>query len=170
MGNSAIVKLIEHDQNEMSHFSIKEVSTLFGHSFFLGVILTFMTYVMLAKMSGHLKKKKRLKLILGASNILFICVGITALMILVNNNLARAFAIGAALSLVRFRVKMGQKSLSSNFLFGIIAGIACGLKMLNVAWMVTAAYVVIQCILMALIHYLKDSEAPNLDDLKEGED
>ncbi len=167
MGNTAIVKLMEHDQDALAHFSLAQVAEIFGHSLLLGIVLTATTYWMLTHIGGEVKTKKKLKFVLGSSNILFLCVGITALMILVNNNLARAFAIGACLSLVRFRVKLAQKSLSSNFLFGIIAGIACGLQMMNVAWIVTGAYVVIQMSLMFLLNWMSGGERPSLD---EGED
>ena len=99
------------------------------------------------------KKKIKLKMdaFLASTNILFLCVGLTGVMVLVNNNLARALAIGATLGLVRFRVSLGTKLIGSNMLFGIIAGIACGLGELTVAWSITIVYVILQSVLYVVI-------------------
>ena len=72
------------------------------------------------------------------------CVGLTGVMLLVGDNLARAFAIGAALALSRFRVKITKKSTGTHLMFGIIAGIACGLDQLAIAWICSIIYVVLQ--------------------------
>lgn len=152
MGPGSIVKLIEHDKELMEHFSLNEIIFYIGHSLLVGLILTYVTYYVSRKLAGiDIKTKKRNKLVLGSSNILFICVGITALMLLVNNNLARAFAIGAALGMIKFRVRLGPKSLSSNLLFAIIAGIACGVQFVNVAWIVTVIYIIIQVAMLAMM-------------------
>lgn len=155
MGGQSVLKELIHHQDEVA-YSFTQIAENFGHSFFLGSILTFVTYFSLtyAKPASSKKKlsaKKRAKYILGSFNILFLCVGLTGLMILVNNSLARAFAIGAALGIVRFRVKLGQKSLVSNILFGIITGIACGLEMLSVAWIVTGVYTLLQIFLIYIL-------------------
>ena len=76
-------------------------------------------------------------------NILYLCMGLSCVMILVNNNLARAFAIGAAIALVRFRIKLGKSSANSNILFSIVCGIACGLNELTLAWLSAGAYLLI---------------------------
>ncbi|MFN8370724.1 MAG: hypothetical protein U0T83_08905 [Bacteriovoracaceae bacterium] len=95
--------------------------------------------------------KKIHQLIFGSANILYLTVGLTGIMLLVNNNLARAFAIGASLALVRFRVKLSQKAVDSNFLFGIIAGIACGLKEITLGWVITIVYILLQTSLYLIV-------------------
>ena len=127
------------------------VLVLFGHSILLGLALTGVTYLVVRQTEddgddedGPLSPKDRYKLFLGASNILFMCVGLTGVMLLVGNNLARAFAIGAALALSRFRVKISKKSTGTHLMFGIIVGIACGLDQLAIAWICSIIYVVLQ--------------------------
>ena len=127
------------------------VLVLFGNSILLGLVLTWVTYLVVRQTEddeddedGPLSPKDRYKLFLGASNILFMCVGLTGVMLLVGNNLARAFAIGAALALSRFRVKISKKSTGTHLMFGIIVGIACGLDQLAIAWICSIIYVVLQ--------------------------
>lgn len=124
------------------------IAFLVANSLFLGVLLAIITYFsstyLLSGVVGEKRQRVKAQLINGSANILFLCVGLTGVMILVQNNLARAFAIGAALALVRFRVKLGQKSVGSNLLFGIIAGIACGLNELAVAYILTILYFFLQ--------------------------
>ena len=132
-------------------FDLRDVLVLFGNSILLGLVLTWVTYLVVCQAEdddedeeGPLSQKDKYKLFLGASNILFMCVGLTGVMLLVGNNLARAFAIGAALALSRFRVKISKKSTGTHLMFGIIAGIACGLDQLAVAWICSMIYVALQ--------------------------
>lgn len=130
---------------------LRYVSILFGNSIILGLALTWVTYLVVCQAEaseeeeeGPLSPKDKYRLFLGASNILFMCVGLTGVMLLVGNNLARAFAIGAALALSRFRVKISKKSTGTHLMFGIIAGIACGLDQLAIAWICSLIYTVLQ--------------------------
>jgi hypothetical protein len=90
-------------------------------------------------------------LIMGSANVLFLCFGMTGIMILVANNLARAFAIGAAIAIVRFRIKFDSNGLGSTFLFGILVGMACGVGQILTAVGITFAYGMLQAFLMILI-------------------
>ena len=83
-------------------------------------------------------------------------------MILVNNNLARAFSIGAAIALVRFRIKLGRKGAAANILFGIIGGIACGLNEITLAWLITLLYLFITA---SVSFITRNSKSLPLDDL-----
>jgi hypothetical protein len=67
----------------------------------------------------------------------------TSVMVLVNNNLARAFAIGAAIALIRIRIKLAKNMSNSNVLFSIVCGIACGLNEMGLAWLSTGTYFLI---------------------------
>ena len=101
------------------------------------------------------KQDETLQQFLGASNLLFLCVGLTGLMLLVNDNLARAFAIAAAIALVRFRVKLDQKSVNASLLFAILAGMACGLNNIELAWTATAIYIVLFALILLLVQFIK---------------
>ena len=160
-------------------FTLKMILFIFANSLAVGIILAFITYFSTALNieKGSNAGLLRQKLILGSANILFLCTGLTGLIILVNNNLARAFAIGAAMALVRFRSKLSQKSLGANFLFGIIAGIACGLNELTVAWVVTGMYFILQLFLLLIVwinRKLSGGKIPPMplkeDDLSEDDD
>jgi len=126
-------------------YSFLELLILLGHSFIIGIILVVITYYSSTTLLNPKKnlKNQKIKLLLGSSNILFLCLGLTTVMLLVNNNLARAFSIGAAIALVRFRIKLGAKGAAANILFGIIAGIACGLNEIELAWLITGMYLII---------------------------
>lgn len=126
---------------------------LMGNSIVLGFVLMLLTLaVSLPTMNSHVMggvtaeklAKKKFESVISAMNILFLCVGLSAIMILVSNNLARALAVGATLGLIRFRINLNSKMVGSNMLFGIIAGISCGLQEVTVGWLVTSVYVVLQ--------------------------
>ncbi|MBF0362370.1 MAG: hypothetical protein HQK49_15240 [Oligoflexia bacterium] len=151
--------------------NIESLCLLFANSLLCGLILSVVTFYMAKSLTisnesfstdkdkdkdkdpenNNKKEKKTVdyaNLFLGSANILFLCVGLTGVMILVNNNLARAFAIGAALTITRFRVKVGPKILASNLLFGVIIGVANGLSEMILAWLLTIIYVFLELILL----------------------
>ena len=101
------------------------------------------------------KTSNNLEIFLGSSNLLFLCVGLTGVMLLVNNSLARAFAIAAALSLTRFRIKLDQKSINASLLFAILAGMACGLAQVRLAWMATGIYLALLIAILIMVNLLK---------------
>ena len=109
------------------------------HSLVLGVLLfliiLYTQYKRIGQRENGLENAILLKgLVSLSSNLIFLCVGLTSVMILVNNNLARAFSIGAAIALIRFRTKLESNDQSHAILFAIIIGIACGLNELLLAW------------------------------------
>lgn len=141
-------------------FSHSDLIYPLGHSLALGFILFVITYITSAKgispdKLGSKFIKEKIKLLNGSANILFLCIGLTAIMILVNDNIARAFSIGAAIALVRFRIRLGQKTVGSNVLFGIIAGISCGLNQIPLAWMMTGIYLVLTVVLTLIVQGLQ---------------
>ncbi len=91
------------------------------------------------------------ELILASANVLFLCFGMTGIMILVNNNLARAFAIGAAIAVVRFRIKFDSQGLGSTLFFGVLVGMACGVGQPLTALILTVAYGILQLIVISLM-------------------
>ena len=116
--------------------------------------------VVMAPAHGGDKKKLRSTLY-GSGNLLFLCVGLTGTMVLVNNNMVRAFAIGAAIALVRFRIKLDGKSANASLLFAILCGIACGLGGVSLAWTLLGAYVLLAVIVGGVIRMLTGAPAPN---------
>lgn len=134
-------------------YSIEQLIFLLGNSLIIGILLCIITFITSTPFldGDESKKTTRIQLLYGTSHILFLCVGLTAVMILVNNNLARAFSIGAAIALVRFRIKLGKKSAGSNILFGIISGIACGLGEVTLAWMLVSVYLFLSILLFGMM-------------------
>lgn len=89
--------------------------------------------------------------ILNASNVLFLCFGMAGIMILVNNNLARAFAIGAAIALVRFKIKLDSYGLGVTLFFGVVVGMACGVGQPETAIAIAFAFCTLQVFIVNLI-------------------
>jgi hypothetical protein len=138
-------------------------------SIFLGALLTLVTIWANQKVSPLLKdlepsstvsKKEATTAnnlsalthtILNASNVLFLCFGMAGIMILVNNNLARAFAIGAAIALVRFKIKLDSYGLGVTLFFGVVVGMACGVGQGETAIAIALAFCTIQAFIVLLI-------------------
>lgn len=118
-----------------SAIPIGEVLRLFGHAIGVGGVLSVLTWAAGRKFNGG-----NGDLVLSSASVVFLCLGMTAVMILVNDNLARAFAIGAAIALVRFRVKVAGKFLGVGLLYGVLTGMACGVGRTDVAWLVTGCF------------------------------
>ena len=146
MGTEIFTKAASTNPSSLAiQYDLQSLTILLGHTFLIGSFLCIITYFS----NRHLLKdpkeasEEKINLILGTMNILYLCMGLSCVMILVNNNLARAFAIGAAIALVRFRIKLGKSSANSNILFSIVCGIACGLNELTLAWLSAGAYLLI---------------------------
>jgi hypothetical protein len=95
---------------------------------------------------------QRLDVFMNAMMVLYLCFGMTGVMILVNNNIARAFAIGAAISLVRFRVKLDQPGFSAGLFFSVLTGMACGVDQIPTAWAMGLTFSIVQ---MLTLHSLR---------------
>jgi len=131
-----------------------QIVTIMLHSLGIGLVLATVTYLGTRSIYGRGQGSRQLnhfQLLLGSANLLFLCVGLTGVTLLINNNVIRAFAIVAALALIRFRVKLDQKSISVSVLFGVLAGMATGLQEVALAWIMTGFYLVL---LGALIVFL----------------
>jgi hypothetical protein len=131
---------------------------LLANSMGLGMVLALVTYV---SVRGHAEgdKKQLGKALQGVANLLFLCVGLTGTMILVNNNMVRAFGVGAAIALVRFRIKLDGKSANASLLFAILSGIACGLAETVLAWILLATYVVLIAMTTVITRMMIKSKA-----------
>ncbi len=106
-----------------------------GHSALLGAVLMLITvwasYQAVAPAASTAvipgeEPETPAELVMSSANVMFLCFGMTAVMQLVNNNLARAFTIGAAIALIRFKIKMNSKAINMGLFYGAVVGMACG--------------------------------------------
>lgn len=95
--------------------------------------------------------------ILNASNVLYMCLGMTGIMILVSDSIARAFAIGAAIAIVRFRIKVDSKSFGMCLFYGVLAGMACGVDHVQLAYIMAALFSALQAVVF-LIAFVFDKK------------
>lgn len=112
---------------------------LFGNSILAGLLLAASTHYITSKLASNDTGADG-DTLLGTFNILFLCVGMTGVMILVNNNFIRVFAIVAAFALFRFRVSLGEKGIRASLLFGVMAGMAMGLNEILLGWILVFVY------------------------------
>ena len=108
------------------------------HAVLLGLTLVALTLAaehLFSKLEeGRTKQPVKFEELIGSFNLMFVLVGMTSTMGLISNSVVRAFAVLAALALVRFRVNLNQKSLSAAMLFAVIMGVACGVGEIALAW------------------------------------
>jgi hypothetical protein len=144
-------------------FAASVVLELYGHSVVLGFLLAIIGYANLVVFNGSPEKiEQKIEYLSSSATILFLCVAMSGIIILVDNNLARAFAIGAALSLVRFRAKIGKSTSNTQLLFGVLIGIACGLHEFPVAWTSMLIYTIVQSSVFVIVHFLRKGGSSNL--------
>ncbi len=152
-------EIINNQGGQEIFYKTDELFILIGHSAAIGLVLCLITYF-----TNRFSEKEKNTMILTTSNIMYLSTGLTAIMILVNNNLARAFSIGAAIALVRFRVNLGNKGATANILFAIIAGLACGLDEVRLAWIMTGFYFLISFGTYLLVKDIPQEEVQKLPD------
>lgn len=129
-----------------SEIGLMHAAYLFAHAILNGSALMYLTWRMSSFRGASQKARARGALadfVASSANVLFLCAGMTAVMILVNDNIARAFAIGAAVALVRFRIKMAGKFLGVALFYSVLVGMACGVSRVDIAWAVTGVFAVI---------------------------
>ena len=136
-------------QNSPISMSLADIGILFFHSMLAGLLLAASTYYVTNKLGLNQTDKENDSLI-GAFNILFLCVGLTGVMILVNNNLIRVFAIVAAIALIRFRVSLSNKGVGASLLFGVMVGMSMGLSELVLGWSIVFVYFVLLTIFFVI--------------------
>jgi hypothetical protein len=159
--NAAMAQAITQSQVIVSH-PISHSLQLLGHSVILGIMLMGITIWVAGRVrdiptNSDPKEDPVLtpgELVTHSSNVLFLCFGMTGVMILVSDNLARAFAIGAAIALVRFRIRVDQKGLSSSLLFGVLTGMACGVDRVWIAWATTVSFGLLNIFVVGLARHV----------------
>jgi hypothetical protein len=90
-------------------------------------------------------------IIINSSNVLFICFGMTGMLLLVNNNIARAFAIAAAIALVRFKIKVDSKIMSMSLFYAVLTGMACGVGYSFIGYILVAFFGILQFIVISAV-------------------
>lgn len=156
--------------------SVIELAWTFTNSTSVGIIMSLVTMWAMQKLpSGPLKAKnalansedatnliiyQQLEARLNAATVLFLCVGMTGVMMLVSNSLARAFAVGAAIAMVRFRVRLDKPGLSTAIFFSVLIGMACGTDHITMAWALTMIFSVLQvCVILLSLSGMKADQA-----------
>ncbi len=157
----SLFKFIENHEKEVASLSTIDVVRALAHSTLLGIILVLSTYwigrnLNKKALSTVFTSRDHLKEILGAMNLLFLTVGLCGLMILINNSIYRAFAIIAAIALVRFRVKLDNNNLGSSVVFSIIAGMSCGVNEWTLGYLSVITYLILIGIMMFIVHWIED--------------
>jgi hypothetical protein len=142
-----------------SDITLLRAMQLLTHSVVLGLFLMLLTAwgtgQVARRFAGSASEEKisSAEIILGSANVLFLCFGMSGVMLLVSNNLARAFAIGAAIALVRFRIKVNAKTLSMALFYGVLVGMACGVDQVHIAWGITVAFGVLESAVIGIAVY-----------------
>ena len=136
--NNALAGLFT-DAAQVAPHALDTIVTLLGNSIAVGAVLAVTTYLV-ARVSRLPFGKKpdgvdesaieyRLQQFVGSATLLLLCVGLTSLMLVINNSIVRAFALMAAVSLVRFRVRLDRKDasgaslMSAAMLFAVLIGV-----------------------------------------------
>lgn len=132
-------------------------------SMILGILLVLVTYMATKVLREERKAADAQHEILGVANLMFVTVGLAGVMLLVNNNIVRAFSIFAAIALIRFRVKLDSKSINASYLFSVLAGMACGLQEFVLAWAITGVYVLLLVILSFCFNAIRRASAARDD-------
>jgi hypothetical protein len=122
--------------------SLSDGFSLLIHASLVGIFLMLLTWWVSSRL-GEGRKQGGRDILITSSNVLLLCVGMAAVMILVADNLARAFAIGAAIALVRFRIKMAGRFIGIALFYGVLTGMACGVSRVDIAWEVALIFAVL---------------------------
>ncbi len=121
-----------------------------------GVILGLTTYLTHRKLDRALPSAdpegpRETERLISGFNSFFLSVAMTATMIAISNSLARAFALGAAMGLVRFRIKLDRKTVGMHMLCAVIYGVACGVGQPLVGATLLSLFIVAQTFLIFVI-------------------
>ena len=119
---SAILEsLMNNSDPAAQSMELSQILFALGSSIVLGMLLLGSTYFASRRLKTSMLLGKKAndprQQLLSSANQLFLCVGLTGTMLLMNENIIRAFAIIAALTLVRFRVRLDGSGISSSLLF-----------------------------------------------------
>ena len=121
-------------------FTIINTFAVLGTALALGLAIS-LVYIFIRRAEGFSK---------GFSMTLIMMPAIVAAIVfLIGNNVARAFSLAGAFSLIRFRSAAGEPRDIAFVLFSLGVGLACGIGYLGYA----ALFAAIMCAAMALMHF-----------------
>lgn len=163
-GLSALLANDQMLQKVAVHVSVVDVLL---NTFAAGMVLGFASYLLDASVAkkSPLSAVDPIARMVNASNQLIMCVGVGGMMLLIEQNLVRAVVLFAAMALVRFRVRVSEKSLSASFFFSVIAGMATGMGEIQLAWIFTSVFVVLSLVLSAIFLKLVPDVVPAVTEI-----
>lgn len=160
MLGQGLISAIQEGHAPAAQLPMEMVIEAMGHSILLGLVLVLATFwvgrTLDQRPLGSTQSEDHQKDIIGSMNLMFLTVGLCGIMILINNSIFRAFAIIAAIALVRFRVKLDNKALGSAMIFAILAGMSCGVHEIGFGYLSVAIYLILTVILMATVRFVKE--------------
>jgi hypothetical protein len=159
MIGQGIISAIQKGDLPPTELPMLDVIESMGHAIILGMVLVLATFWVgrtldRMAMGNTLTSKDHLKKIIGSMNLMFLTVGLCGIMILINNSIFRAFAIVAAIALVRFRVNLDHKALGSAMIFAILSGMACGVREIGFGYLSVGTYLLLTGILMTTVNFV----------------
>lgn len=125
-----------------AEFTILNTLAVLGSSLGLGLIIS-LVYMHTHKKEGYSASFTGTLLMMPAI--------VAAIIFLVGNNVARAFSLAGAFSLIRFRSAAGEPKDITFVLFSVGVGLACGIGYIGYA----AIFSAVMCLAMLAMYYLK---------------
>ncbi len=146
------------------HFEV--ALPLIMHALGMGIFLMICSMTAQLLLSGPATPERPAEtpaeLVQSSAHVLFMCIAICCLIIVVDNNLARAFTLGAAIALIRFKTKLGEKTSSTALLFGILCGMSAGIAMSDIGWLLAILYGIVQFALVTGVALFERHQARRL--------
>lgn len=129
--------------------SIEEILTIIAVSFILQLLISFV-YIKTHEGKNYSKSFVETLIIIG--------VVISLIIIAVGSNLAKAFSLGGALSIIRFRSIMRDPKDIAFIFFAMATGLACGSQL----FLPTIVFVVCVCGIIILLYFTGFAENKNV--------
>lgn len=123
-------------------FTLSNILTVIGTSIILGLAIC-LTYIKTHKKEGYVPS--------FTITLIMLPVIISIIILLVGNNVARAFSLAGAFSIIRFRSAPGDPKDISYIFFTLAVGLASGMGFIGYAVLFT----IILCLLMIIIDVTK---------------
>lgn len=133
---------------------------MLGVSAFLGAILAFGSFFIVRFIDPRIQRsaedgERRQKAVMSAANLLFFCVGLTGVLMVLDNNLMRAFIIVTTIAIISFRIPVDNKAANSELLFALLIGVSCGVNEVSFASVILGVYLLLNFLLVLSIRYFR---------------
>ena len=132
----------------LNNSTVAETLTVWGTLLIIGSALLLGLFISLVYIGTH---RKELYSPSFTISLIMLPAIIAMIILLIGNNVARAFSLAGAFSLIRFRSTPGDSKDIAYVFFTLGVGLACGMGYLGYA----ALFSVILCLVMAVIHFAK---------------